>query len=163
MSKDKQRDKVGGDDVKPPMREGAGRPTKYDPAMCEQVIECLAQGYSLSAAAGYIGISRQTLYQWTEENPEFSDAVRVGQAKAAIWWETAGKGVAIGEDGSAPMIMFGLKNRVRDDWADRREVTAEHSGKVQTEDVTPQALADRLAGMSPEDRAVLARLAGRDE
>jgi phage terminase small subunit len=39
----------------------------------------------------------------------------------------------------------------------------EHSGKVQTEDVTPQAIANVIEGMSPELRAELARLAGRDE
>lgn len=161
MPRDKQREKVADqfeEDIVPPYKRGAGgRPTKYDPKFCEDVIEYMSLGFSATAAAGYIGVSRATLYKWADEHEEFMDALKTGQAKAALWWETAHRGVAIGEDGNASATIFALKNRAPDDWRDRREVSAEHSGKISTEP-TAQDLAQYLAKLSPEQRAALEAL-----
>lgn len=164
---DKQRDKIADDfeeDVVPPYKRGKGRPTKYNPKFCEDVIEYMSQGYSATAAAGYIGVSRSTLYKWADENPDFSDALKTGQVKAALWWETVARGIAVGQDGNATIAIFGLKNRAQDDWRDRKEVAAEHSGKIETQ-VTAQDLAQYLAKLSPEQRTALEALrnVGSDE
>lgn len=78
----------------------------------------MADGYSLAALAGELGVSRQTVYNWTEQHPEFFDAVKAGQAKAVLWWEKANRNLAITGEGNATACVFGLKNRASDDWRD---------------------------------------------
>ena len=101
-----------------------GRPSDYDPAFCDEAVEFLAQGYSIAAFAGHIGVARSTVYKWVDTHPEFSDAVKVGQAKAVLWWEDRNRALARGEDGNATSIVFGLKNRAADEWRDVKAIEA---------------------------------------
>jgi hypothetical protein len=52
-----------------------GRPSDYDHAYCEQVVSFCAQGYSLTAFAGEIGVCRDTISEWCRKHPEFSASV----------------------------------------------------------------------------------------
>jgi hypothetical protein len=104
-----------------------GRPSKYDEAYCNQVIEFLSGGHSVTAFAGHIGVARSTVFKWAEEYPAFSDALKVGQAKATATWESALLKIAKEGGGNATAAIFGLKNRSAEDWADR--VVNEHTGK----------------------------------
>ena len=102
-----------------------GRPSKYDAAYCDQVIElATAEGLSWGACAGDIGVSRQTLTAWAEAHPEFLDAKRVSEARSQLFWERklsqlADKGSA--GPGASTAIIFALKNRAKDDWRDTVE------------------------------------------
>jgi transposase len=98
-----------------------GRPTKYDPAYCDVAIEYLADGYSVTALAGHIGVARSTVFKWADENPIFSDALRTGQAKAAMWWEETLRDVARNGQGNASAAIFGVKNRSSENWKDKQE------------------------------------------
>ena len=98
-----------------------GRPTDYDPAYCDQVIEFLRDGYSVAAFAGQIGKAASTVELWRKVHPEFSEAVKIGQAGAVLWWENRARAVARGEDGNPTAVIFGLKNRAPDQWRDKTE------------------------------------------
>lgn len=102
----------------------AGRPTKYDPAYCEQVVEHMAEGASLTSFAGEISVARSTINEWMEANPEFSEAVRVGKSKCAAWWEKRGRDIAmgLGGPGASTLAVFGMKNMAPDEWRDKTEV-----------------------------------------
>jgi transposase-like protein len=126
-----------------------GRPSKYSEAYCNEVIECLGQGHSVTAFAGQIGVARSTVFKWAEEHKEFSDALKVGQAKAVSFWEVILADVARNGKGNATAVIFALKNRAADDWADK--VVTEHTGKdggaiaLETKDMTDQEVGRRLA------------------
>lgn len=107
----------------------AGRPSKYDPAYCEQVIKAGEDGYSLTAFAGMIGVCRDTLVEWASVHPEFSVAVRKHKAARTVWWEDRLRTIAQsgGAGGQATATIFGLKNVAPDEYADR--VVTEHTGK----------------------------------
>lgn len=106
-----------------------GRPTKYDPAYCDQLVEFMAQGYSLAAFAGGIGVCKATLNVWAAEHPEFLDALSRGKCKRALQWERMGIEIAKGNGGpgASTMVIFGLKNVGEGEWRDKQEV--EHAGK----------------------------------
>lgn len=104
----------------------AGRPTKYDPKYCDDVVEFCKDGYSLTAFAGEIGVARQTISEWAETHAEFSVAVSRAKAVCCRWWENKLRDRADG-DGSSTAAMFGVKNMGRDDWQERQ--THEHTGK----------------------------------
>lgn len=121
------------DDTPPPKHAG-GRPTDYRPEYCEMVVADMAEGYSIGAFAGLIGVARSTIQRWAAENPEFSVALSRGKAARLRQWETAGLKAANTQfGGNATIIAFGLSNAGRgsagedDEWISKS--TQEHTGK----------------------------------
>lgn len=102
-----------------------GRPSKYDPAFCDTVIEKMGEGYSFTAFCGHIGIAKDTGYNWVKEHDLFSDAVKRARAKRLLFLETR-----LFNAGMPPAqitaTIFALKNADREEWTDK--VTTEHTG-----------------------------------
>ena len=124
-----------------------GRPSKYRDKHCEEVIECLGEGHSITAFAGRIGVHRSTVFDWMNAHEEFAEAVKVGQAKAVEVWEDVLIKVAREGGGNATAAIFGLKNRASDDWSDT--VVNSHvgpdGGPVQVEELSDMEAARRIA------------------
>ena len=55
----------------------------YEPRYCSDLVDFMGRGYSLTAFAGEIGVSRAILERWAEDHPPFSIAVERGQARRA--------------------------------------------------------------------------------
>ena len=106
----------------------AGRPSKYQPAYCNEVVSFCEQGYSLTAFAGEIGVDRASITRWCEEHEEFRTAVNRAKAKRAAHWEKLALQVAQsgGTGAQATLIVFGLKNHAPDEFRDKQE--HEHTG-----------------------------------
>jgi hypothetical protein len=104
-----------------------GRPTSYKPTYCNEAVEYLAQGYSLTAFAGEIGVCRDSVYNWMDTHPDFFDAIKKGRAKGQATWEKRLASMAIEGGGNATAIIFAMKNLYQDDW--REKQTLEHTGK----------------------------------
>lgn len=105
-----------------------GRPSAYDPALCEEIVVFCRGGHSLTGFAGHIGVCRETISEWARVHPEFSVAVRRAKAAATLAYELDAKRVRArgGGPGTTTMIIFGLKNMAPDDYTDKQAV--EHSG-----------------------------------
>jgi len=98
-----------------------GRPSKYDPAFCDKVVEHCETGASLTSFAASIDVCRDTITEWTKVHSEFSLAVKRAKAKCAAWWEVQAREGASGadKDKNPTLCIFGLKNMGADDWADK--------------------------------------------
>lgn len=57
----------------------AGRPTRYIPAYCTLVKKLCKIGATDDQIADFIGIHRDTLYEWKKVHPEFSDALKTAK------------------------------------------------------------------------------------
>lgn len=121
-------------------RPGEGRPTKYHPKHCATIVKAMAAGHSILGAAGMIGVSRETIYAWAAQYPEFSDAKNLGDSLCAQFWEK--RLLAISKSGGGPgaaaATIFALKNRGRGLWNDRQEIN--HSGAVGNYDLDKMSL-----------------------
>ena len=53
-----------------------GRPTLYRPEYCQRAIEFMGQGYSVTALAGHLGMSKDAIYDWINLYPDFCHATR---------------------------------------------------------------------------------------
>lgn len=103
-----------------------GRPTKFKPAYCNEVIAAGQLGLSLTAFAGMIGVARSTINEWMAEYSEFSEAVKVHQAKRTLCLE---QGLLSSEQGpKVTARIFALKNADPENWKDKQDV--EHSGSL---------------------------------
>lgn len=67
-----------------------GRPTKFRPQFCLDLVEHMKKGGAFESFAGTVGVSFQTLYAWRNEYPDFLEAYQRGQALAFQTWEQIG-------------------------------------------------------------------------
>lgn len=102
-----------------------GRPTKYKEEYCSQIVDHMKRGLSIESFAGVIGVHKDTLYEWKATYPDFSDALKQGEAQSLLFWELLGIDGANGKipNFSASSFIFNMKNRF--DWKDKREIKSE--------------------------------------
>ena len=132
-----------------------GRPSRYKSAIGEQLIEAMARGLSLEAAAAKIGVGPRTLFTWQNKHEEFRQAIQEGRQRALLFWEEQAISMAKGAPGNAQLVMLALKNRSRaaSGWHDaqRLEHTGGDGGAIQVEN---RAVIDASA-LDPAARAAL--------
>ena len=64
-----------------------GRPSLYDPAYCEQVIELGKLGKSVEQIASRLGFSLRVMYQWRDAHNDFMHALEEAKQHELAWWE----------------------------------------------------------------------------
>lgn len=80
------------DEASEPAPAKTGRPTLYDPAFCDQVIDLGKQGASVVEMATTLGVSRTTMEtNWTAAHAEFAAALEMARQHSQVWWEKAGR------------------------------------------------------------------------
>ena len=102
-----------------------GRPSQYREAYCDEIINIMAGGLSLTAAMADLGFHRDTAYDWQQKYPAFSDAVKVGHAKRQAFLER--RLLSATEGPVVTSSIFGLKNCSGGDFRERHDI--EHTGK----------------------------------
>lgn len=112
-----------GEDIAAPKKK-LGRPTKYEPKFCEILIDKMSEGYSKEAVAGYIGISKNTLYEWAQAHEDFADAIAIGESQSRLHWEGKLVDYAVhtknGKQINGQVFNLNMKNRFG--WRDKTEV-----------------------------------------
>lgn len=95
------------------IRPKLGRPSKYEPWMCESVITAGQEGGHIYDMCKAIGVaSFTTFYKWQDEYPEFKEAVAIAKQESICWWLQVNKGIALGEiNGKHQAVMAILKNK----------------------------------------------------
>lgn len=123
----------------------AGRPSDYKDSYGEEILQLMAEGLSLAAAAAEMGIHRQRVYEWEEKHPEFADTIKLARSKRQLFLERR-----LLKADQGPVVtstIFALKNAAGEDWRDKQE--HEHTGKdgaaIEVEDKSSYALARRIA------------------
>lgn len=129
-----------------------GRPTLYKPEYCDVVVDLGKQGYSLIQMCAHFDITRQTIDNWSENNPEFLEALSRAKVHCQHWWESmAQTGMLLGSGGfNAAVWKKSMEARFRDDYTERKEVhnTGELEHKHSLSDMTDEQLATIAAGRS---------------
>jgi hypothetical protein len=100
-----------------------GRPSKYEPRYCDEVIEHMTDGGTLTSFAAKIRVSRTTITTWQETHPAFHEAASIGKACCTAWYEERLRRAADGQGGTGatPAAIFALKNLSPEDWQDRQQ------------------------------------------
>ena len=98
-----------------------GRPTKYKPEYCALVIEEMKQGASIEELPLVLDVVCSTIYQWQEQFPEFSEAIKRGVSFSQAWWMKKGRTNLENKEFSATLFYMNMKNRFG--WRDKTETT----------------------------------------
>lgn len=125
----------------------AGRPTKYDPAFCDRVIELGREGKSLTQISVALGYSKATLKGWADQHLEFSTALTRAKECEQAWWEDKGMVGLTADKFNSAVWSKSMSARFRDDYTERRELAGVPDQPLQVEEVskTPRALAREIA------------------
>ncbi len=127
------------------------RPTKYDQAYAEQARKLCLLGHTDEELAAFFEVAVSTIYEWKNNHPEFSEAIKKGKEFAdadvvtnlynrAMGYTTTerrdektaeGFKEIVAEKhipGDTTAMIFWLKNRQRSKWRDKQEV--EQTGEL---------------------------------
>lgn len=117
-----------------------GRPTKYDPSFCARVVELGQQGMSKFEIASDLGVDQSTLWAWTKEYTDFSNAIIRAKQEEQSWWERQGRENLLtdpkGKQINASVYNRQMANRFREDHGDRVVHSGPNDGPIETKDVS---------------------------
>lgn len=96
-----------------------GRPTKYKPEMCRQIIEIAKAGGHVSEMMSTIGIgSNETFYNWLEKHEDFKSAYEESKIHSQAFYERILLGIATGQlKGNATAIAMIMNNKFPTDYS----------------------------------------------
>src|SRR6476620_5561565 len=94
-----------------------GRPSSYQPEYCQRAIDYMGQGYSVTALAGHLGMSKDAIYDWINLYPDFRHAINMGRAARVAALEA--KLLSTSQGVGVTAAIFALKNADPDEWQDR--------------------------------------------
>jgi transposase-like protein len=77
------------------VKRPVGRPSQYDPSLCDKVIELGRLGKSVEQIAAQIGVGTKTMYNWRDEFPEFLHALDIAKELELDWWESIAQGMMV--------------------------------------------------------------------
>ena len=133
-----------------------GSPTNYKPEFCQQAIEIMKGGGSRREVCLDLSICYQTFLDWlnpakSNHQPDFLEAVKLGDSLCQAWWEKQGRiGTFGGIEGmNATMYQFNMKNRFKEEWRDKQEVVQTTTIIDMTDDDIDDEL-DKLMGGSDD-------------
>jgi transposase-like protein len=76
----------------------------------------MSQGYSVTAVAGFLGVAKDTVYEWIRVHADFSSAITAGRSMRVAALETKLLSTQVGVGVTA--AIFALKNADPDEWKD---------------------------------------------
>lgn len=100
----------------------------------------MGEGYSKTAVAGHLGVTRQTIHNWCKTHPEFFDAIKRGEAGRTFKLE---RDLLTAKDGpTVTSRIFALKNAAPEEWKDKHqaEITGKDGGPIETTSIQAAAL-----------------------
>jgi hypothetical protein len=124
-----------------------GRPTKYKEEFCERVIELGKQGYSKAMIAATLDIARETLDEWIDSKPEFSDAMKIAITQSQFWWEKTAQENLKNNQFNSPLWSKSMPARFPKDYSDRSKVELTGAnGRAIEHNVTLASILEQLDG-----------------
>lgn len=133
-----------------------GPKKKYEPWMCEKIIEIAEQGGHVAQMCKAIGVrSRDTFYRWVKENEEFRTAYEESKVASQAFYENI---LLMGGLGKIPGYNFSsiamvMNNKFSDDY--KRSATGSNTEiNINTVELDAKQLDDKIE----EAKAKLARL-----
>jgi hypothetical protein len=100
-----------------------GRPSKYDPAMCETIVALGCKGRSKTQMASHLNIARSTFDAWLGQHDEFKEAWELADTHAQAFWETIGlDGIGKGHTFNDRAWSLQVRNRFAHSYKENREL-----------------------------------------
>jgi len=112
-----------------------GRPTKYKPEYCEQIIELGKQGKSIAQMASHFDVDKASIFDWDKSHPDFSTALARAKAHSQTWWENTAQQNMDNRNFNAQLWLKSVASRFRDDYTEqtKTEITGRDGAAIKME------------------------------
>lgn len=93
-----------------------------------------AEGCSVVEMAAALGVHRQTLYDWENAHPDFSDAFSHARQLCQAWWERQGRVNLATQGFNASLWSKNMGCRFKGDWTEKTqtELSGPDGGPIPT-------------------------------
>jgi len=116
------------------MSNPVGRPSKYRPEYCDDIVKYMAQGNTFVQFAAEIGVDYETLLAWSKKHPEFNGAKKKAEKATQSFWERVLRQASLGIPmkvnnetlkPNTTLIIFLMKCRFRDTYGEQVALTGD--------------------------------------
>lgn len=120
-----------------PKKRPVGRPSKYKPEYCEQILELGKQGKSIAQMASFFDVDKASIFDWAAAHEEFSTALARAKAHSQTWWEDKAQAHLGSRDFNAQLWLKSVASRFREDYTEKQvtEVSGPGGAPMQVESV----------------------------
>lgn len=138
-----------------PKKRPVGRPSKYRPEYCDDIIELGKNGKSIAQMASFFDVDKASIYRWIEEHEDFRTAFARARVHSQTWWEDKAQSNLGSRDFNAQLWLKSVASRFRDDYTDKQvtEVSGPDGGAIKFEAKTIDA-----RDMDPQQRDALKQI-----
>lgn len=135
-----------------PAKRPVGRPSKYRPEYCDEIIELGKDGKSIAQMAAHFDVDKASVYDWAANHEEFSTALARAKAHSQKWWEDQAQKNLSDRNFNAQLWLKSVASRFRDDYTERTqtELSGPNGAPVRVESKTVDSKA-----LSQEQRDAL--------
>ncbi len=103
-----------------------GRPSLYNSAYCDRVLELAAEGCGKAEIAAALQVSVKTLNAWIKTHDDFRDAMSRAKELEYAWWLAAGRKGQFMRTWNASGWALQMRNRFRKRFRDRFPAQKRH-------------------------------------
>lgn len=135
-----------------PAKRPVGRPSKYRPEYCDEIIELGKNGKSIAQMAAHFDVDKASVFRWAEEHEDFRTALARAKAHSQKWWEDQAQKNLSDRNFNAQLWLKSVASRFRDDYTERTqtELSGPNGAPVRVESKTVDSKA-----LSQEQRDAL--------
>ena len=119
--------------------------TKYDPAMCQQMIELGKEGASQKIIWSTLGISKSTAETYKKKYPEFAEALDLALVHSQAFYERLMLANVENKNFNSRLIEIALRGQHAGDYKETRDVKLD--AKIETKIDFQKEIANLLAAL----------------
>lgn len=138
-----------------PAKRPIGRPSKYRPEYCDEIIDLGKDGKSIAQMAAHFDVDKASVFRWAEEHEDFRTAFARAKTHSQKWWEDQAQKNLSDRNFNAQLWLKSVASRFRDDYTERTqtELSGPNGAPVRVESKTVDSKA-----LSQEQRDALREL-----
>jgi hypothetical protein len=108
-------------------------PSKYDPAMCDRMIELGKLGASQKMMWSDLGISKRTADAYSKKYPEFAEALDLALVHAQAYWERELLANVDNKNYNSRLAEIALRGQFQQDYRETRDTKIDLKAEVKVD------------------------------
>lgn len=104
--------------------------SKYDPAMCQTMIELGKEGASQKIMWSVLGISKATAESYKKKHPEFAEALDLALVHSQAYWERLMLSNVDNKNFNTRMVEIAVRGQFGETYKDNREIKSDVKQEV---------------------------------
>ena len=107
--------------------------SKYEPKMCDTIIEMGNEGASKKRMWSQLGISSGTADNWCKKFPEFAEAVGIAMVHSQSYWETQLLANVENKNFNSRLVEIALRGQFQQDYRETRETKIDLKAEIKVD------------------------------